>query len=327
MNKKNLAKRVAIGDMVYLTDTREGIIRFKGKTGFGLGEWFGVEIRTEHKTRHDGLIHGKRYFRCPRNKGLFVRRPIIVDVMDKRTAEQKTRVFKMGGRTARRLNKKIHRKHKQSKQTQTAITETAKKKTKKKGPKTDKKPKKEKEKDKPKQKQRTSSIILSKQGDDTKYIKLSDVKPLVVISDHDQDRIDKDDDGVRKDFGSKESFSNPKSRHYFGKDQVFTGLDRRRSRYEDILLMDPVAAIVVQDTAKSITELGTKRRKKKKIKPKEKDEDTKQIKPKKPKKKARFKEDTIEETPQHIVVNSYTNANKNSKMTNLIFMHIYLFFE
>eukprot|EP01084_Bolivina_argentea_P213285 362278_1 len=106
MNKKTLNKRVTIADMVYLTNDREGIVRFKGKTGFGLGEWYGIELRTEHKTRHDGLIHGKRYFRCPRNKGLFVRKQIIVDVMDKKTAVQKARVFKMGGSLSSRYRKK-----------------------------------------------------------------------------------------------------------------------------------------------------------------------------------------------------------------------------
>eukprot|EP01083_Nonionella_stella_P207699 754256_1 len=106
MNKKTLNKRVTIADMVYLTNDREGIVRFKGKTGFGLGEWYGIELRTEHKARHDGLIHGKRYFRCPRNKGLFVRKQIIVDVMDKKTAVQKARVFKMGGSLSSRYRKK-----------------------------------------------------------------------------------------------------------------------------------------------------------------------------------------------------------------------------
>mmetsp|Transcript_19348 Transcript_19348/g.30693 ORF Transcript_19348/g.30693 Transcript_19348/m.30693 type:complete len:177 (-) Transcript_19348:134-664(-) len=72
-------------------------------------------LKTYHKTRHDALIHGKRYFRCPHNKGLFVCKQLITDVMDKKTAEQKTRVFKMGGtgHNVDRLNKKIKRKYNQ----------------------------------------------------------------------------------------------------------------------------------------------------------------------------------------------------------------------
>ena len=133
-------KRVALNDMVYLTNDREGVVKFKGKTSFGIGEWYGIEIRTDHKTRHDGLIHGKRYFRCPRNKGLFVRKQIIIDVMDKKTAEQKTRVFKMGGtgRNVKRLNKKIQRKYKQQHPT---TTKKKKDKTKKERAKTEKKKK------------------------------------------------------------------------------------------------------------------------------------------------------------------------------------------
>ena len=408
-------KRVAIGDMVYLTNDREGIVRFKGKTGFGLGEWYGIELRTDHKTRHDGLIHGKRYFRCPRNKGLFVRKQIIKDVMDKKIAEQKTRVFKMGGtgRNVDRLNKKIQRKYQQQ-------HPTTKKKTKPKKAKTEKKPtiKKDKtspssspkaktvsantnitksgsnkesktqrdkdklkdkdidkdedkskdnsndnDKDKIKDKEPSPSIskekedpiqatifnevtkdinkktitkhkkkenkrssIVEKKGDDTKYIKLSDFKTTTVtpkkstslsqnnksdsmeINDakdeekDDEEKRDEDDienetetetenehdnetkdddiddaeyeqeqdleDEERKDFSAKESFSNPKSRKYFGKDQIFTGLDRRRSKYEDILLLDPVANMTQQtranntNTASSTrTKIGTKRRK------------------------------------------------------------------
>eukprot|EP01084_Bolivina_argentea_P183470 316576_1 len=98
-------KRIAVGDMIFLSSDREGVVRFKGKTAFGLGEWYGIEIRSNHKTRHDGLIHGKRYFRCPRNKGVFVRKSLVLDVMDKKLAEQKARVFKMGGSSKHRLKK------------------------------------------------------------------------------------------------------------------------------------------------------------------------------------------------------------------------------
>eukprot|EP00483_Globobulimina_turgida_P000136 UN00136 len=115
MNRKRMSiyKQVTVGDMVYLPSNREGIVRFKGKTSFGLGEWYGIELRTCHQTRHNGLILGKRYFRCPRNKGLFIRKQIIIDVMDKKTALQKSTVFKISGTHAYDIkNNKIRRKYK-----------------------------------------------------------------------------------------------------------------------------------------------------------------------------------------------------------------------
>ena len=86
---------------------------------------------------------------------------------------------------------------------------------------------------------------------------------------HDNEsKEDKDEDEERRDFSAKESFSNPKSRKYFGKDQIFTGLDRRRSKFEDILLMDPVVNIShttphtsnANIATSTRTKLGTKRR-------------------------------------------------------------------
>ena len=79
-----------------------------------------------------------------------------------------------------------------------------------------------------------------------------------------EDDEDEDEEQV-KDFSAKESFSHPKSRKYFGKDQIFTGLDRRRSKYEDILLLDPVLNVTQQTNntnagTSTRTKIGTKRR-------------------------------------------------------------------
>merc|ERR1712190_218450 len=61
-----------------LSKGRIGLIRFIGKTQFGLGEWIGIELYNELiKTRHNGAVIGKRYFRCPPHRGIFVRRSLI----------------------------------------------------------------------------------------------------------------------------------------------------------------------------------------------------------------------------------------------------------
>merc|ERR1712130_340618 len=113
---------------------------------------------------------------------------------------------------------------------------------------------------KQKKKQQKRSNIIKKAGDDTKYIKLSDFTPTMVAQRKEEEYEEEQDENEeeRKDFSAKESFSNPKSRKYFGKDQIFTTLDRRRSKYEDIMLMDPVS-LIKQKQHKTNT-LGTKRR-------------------------------------------------------------------
>lgn len=60
-----------------------GYVRFKGRVKFGVGEWFGIELfDIITKTRHNGTVFGKKYFNCPRNKGLFVKREQIMDVIE-----------------------------------------------------------------------------------------------------------------------------------------------------------------------------------------------------------------------------------------------------
>ncbi|ETO24690.1 hypothetical protein RFI_12467, partial [Reticulomyxa filosa] len=85
-------KRIEVGEMVLLTEQRFGIIRFKGSVKFSIGEWFGLELMNA-VSRHDGMIDGTRYFRCSRNRGLFVRRSIIKEVIPTNTAQNMKKVF------------------------------------------------------------------------------------------------------------------------------------------------------------------------------------------------------------------------------------------
>merc|ERR1712062_917702 len=83
MSTKSKTKRrgkitVSTGDTGKLSKGRIGSVRFIGKTQFGLGEWIGIELYNELiKTRHNGAVIGKRYFRCPPHRGIFVRRKLI----------------------------------------------------------------------------------------------------------------------------------------------------------------------------------------------------------------------------------------------------------
>ena len=82
ITKKKLRSpnKIKKGDVIRLTQGRIGEIRFIGSTKFGLGEWIGVQIYNDLiETRHNGQVDGIRYFRCPANKGLFIRREIIIE--------------------------------------------------------------------------------------------------------------------------------------------------------------------------------------------------------------------------------------------------------
>lgn len=49
-----------------------GVVLYMGPVSFAEGIWLGVELRTP-KGKHDGAIHGRRYFTCKPGHGLLVR--------------------------------------------------------------------------------------------------------------------------------------------------------------------------------------------------------------------------------------------------------------
>merc|ERR1719506_2053320 len=63
---------LGIGDCVSVAQGR-GFIRFCGQTSFAAGEWIGVEL-DKPNGKNDGSVRGVRYFDCPPNHGVFVRR-------------------------------------------------------------------------------------------------------------------------------------------------------------------------------------------------------------------------------------------------------------
>ncbi|XP_055339775.1 CAP-Gly domain-containing linker protein 1-like isoform X2 [Paramacrobiotus metropolitanus] len=63
------AADMKVGDRVWLSGDRAGIVRFVGKPHFQDGIWVGVEL-DEAKGKNDGSVEGKRYFTCPANHGV-----------------------------------------------------------------------------------------------------------------------------------------------------------------------------------------------------------------------------------------------------------------
>lgn len=62
-----------VGDPVLVVHRNQpGLVRFKGLTQFGTGEWVGVELDVP-AGKHNGTWQGGTYFDCPANHGIFVR--------------------------------------------------------------------------------------------------------------------------------------------------------------------------------------------------------------------------------------------------------------
>ena len=51
---------------------KRGVVRFVGEAHFQPGTWVGVELDQAYG-KNDGSVKGHRYFKCPDNRGVFVR--------------------------------------------------------------------------------------------------------------------------------------------------------------------------------------------------------------------------------------------------------------
>ncbi|XP_059141289.1 CAP-Gly domain-containing linker protein 1-like isoform X2 [Physella acuta] len=61
---------VKVGDRVFVSGSKPGILRYIGETDFAKGVWAGVEL-DEPLGKNDGAVAGKRYFDCKPLHGLF----------------------------------------------------------------------------------------------------------------------------------------------------------------------------------------------------------------------------------------------------------------
>lgn len=68
----NCEPQFVIGDRVLVDKNRTGSVAFYGELDFSSGDWVGI-VLDEPSGNHDGKIHGREYFHCAPQHGLFVR--------------------------------------------------------------------------------------------------------------------------------------------------------------------------------------------------------------------------------------------------------------
>ena len=73
---KTTCRGMRLGRHVETLDGRGGIVRYIGQTLFGhnakMTIWVGIELDKPFTGKHSGIVDGIRYFRCPKNRGVFV---------------------------------------------------------------------------------------------------------------------------------------------------------------------------------------------------------------------------------------------------------------
>ena len=63
--------KFSVGSRV-VTGMNSGVVKFKGKVDFSVGEWIGVALDEPHG-KNDGSVAGVQYFECAAEHGLFVK--------------------------------------------------------------------------------------------------------------------------------------------------------------------------------------------------------------------------------------------------------------
>ncbi|KAI1294584.1 Restin -like protein [Halotydeus destructor] len=61
-----------VGDRVWVNGVKPGYIQYIGDSKFAPGEWAGI-VLDEPSGKNDGSVHGRRYFYCEPNRGVFAR--------------------------------------------------------------------------------------------------------------------------------------------------------------------------------------------------------------------------------------------------------------
>jgi len=59
-------------DDAVLLNTGIGIVRYVGKIAGAKGQWLGLELTDGCVGNSDGMMKGKRYFKCEQNRGMFI---------------------------------------------------------------------------------------------------------------------------------------------------------------------------------------------------------------------------------------------------------------
>lgn len=85
---------IKIGDIVEIPIVNgTGEVAFIGETHFSKGLWYGI-ILYDTEGRCDGSVDGIRYFKCSKNRGIFIRSSLVereyVDTSDDRNKQHKS---------------------------------------------------------------------------------------------------------------------------------------------------------------------------------------------------------------------------------------------
>uniref|UniRef100_A0A7S2TV24 CAP-Gly domain-containing protein n=1 Tax=Lotharella oceanica TaxID=641309 RepID=A0A7S2TV24_9EUKA len=72
---------ITVGQKVTTVDGRRGIVRYLGKLHCAKGNWVGLELFSATGS-HSGMVKGKRYFECPKKRGLMLRLDKIKEHLD-----------------------------------------------------------------------------------------------------------------------------------------------------------------------------------------------------------------------------------------------------
>eukprot|EP01084_Bolivina_argentea_P163417 284302_1 len=76
---------VSFGDTVRLKDSRIGKVRFIGRATTQKNHiYYGIHLKQDNGN-NDGTIHNRRYFKCPRNHGIFIQKSSITEIVKKHT--------------------------------------------------------------------------------------------------------------------------------------------------------------------------------------------------------------------------------------------------
>lgn len=80
-----------IGDRVLVCNTRLGVLKYKGLTGFATGFWAGVALDNPNGN-HNGTFRGVKYFSCDKSHGVLVRAEDIAHIHREHSSDIETGV-------------------------------------------------------------------------------------------------------------------------------------------------------------------------------------------------------------------------------------------
>lgn len=85
-----VALKLRVGQVVQTSEGRQGTVLYIGDIHVAPGQWCGLEL-PDDSGKNDGSVKGERYFECPPNHGIFVKKEAIVQILEEPTTSDATR--------------------------------------------------------------------------------------------------------------------------------------------------------------------------------------------------------------------------------------------